>query len=279
MFTKFSRSWSLAGQCWSVLMDDPVLLVFPLLSSIALIAVLITFALPAWALYHELGQAVLRKNTAYGGLFVFYVVNYAVVFFFNTALIGVVLRRLAGQTATVSDGLRLAFSRLPAVLGYAVIAATVGTILRAIEERVGFIGRIITSFIGAAWTLASAMTLPVLAAENVGPIDALGRSIELLRKNWGENLIGNVGISLAIVVVGIPLGVLAAVVLIFTISTQNIGLIIVAGLLFVTVFIGLTLVGTTLHTIYTAVLYRYASGNDQGGRIDQQLLAQAFRQR
>ena len=90
-------------------------------------------------------------------------------------------------------------------MGYALIAATVGTILRAIEERVGFIGRIVVAIIGAGWTLATAMTLPVLIEEGVGPIDAISRSLALLRRNWGENLIGNGGISLGVAVVAIPI--------------------------------------------------------------------------
>jgi hypothetical protein len=37
---------------------------------------------------------------------------------------------------------------------------------------VGFVGRIVVAIIGAGWTLATAMTLPVLVEENVGPIEA-----------------------------------------------------------------------------------------------------------
>ena len=102
----------------------------------------------------------------------FYVLSYTIVMFFNSALIAVVLQRLDGEPAGVGDGLQAALSNLPAIIGYALIAAMVGTILRAIEDRVGFIGRIVTAIIGGAWTLATAMTLPVLIApENVGPIE------------------------------------------------------------------------------------------------------------
>ena len=76
------------------------------------------------------------------------------------ALISVALKRLDGESASVGDGLRRALANLPAILAYAIIAATVGAILRAIEERVGFVGRIVVAIIGAGWTLATAMTLP-----------------------------------------------------------------------------------------------------------------------
>ena len=167
MFDRISRSWSLAGQCWDVLKEDPALLVFPLLSSIALFVLLGSFALPVFALYHSLQPVMMDGNTThvrrllfYLTMYGFYVVSYAVMMFFNSALISVALKRLDGESASVGDGLRMALANLPAILAYAIIAATVGAILRAIEERVGFVGRIVVAIIGAGWTLATAMTLP-----------------------------------------------------------------------------------------------------------------------
>ena len=68
-------------------------------------------------------------------VFMFYVVQYTVIFFANTALVGAAMIRLRGGDPTVSDGLRIASSRFGAILGYALIAATVGMILRAISQR------------------------------------------------------------------------------------------------------------------------------------------------
>ena len=211
MFDKISRSWSLAGQCWDVLKEDPALLVFPLLSSIVLLVLLGSFALPVFALYHSLQPALADGSTSHTSrllfyimMYVFYFISYTVMMFFNSALISVALKRLDGESASVREGLQMALERLPAILGYAVIAATVGTILRAIEERVGFIGRIVIGIIGAGWTIATAMTLPVLIEEDVGPVEAISRSLALLRRNWGENVIGNGGISLGVAVVAIP---------------------------------------------------------------------------
>jgi hypothetical protein len=79
---------------------------------------------------------------------------------------------------------------------YALIAATVGTLLRAIAERVGIIGRLIVGLVGVGWTVATALVVPILAAENVGPVEAIGRSVDLIKKSWGENIIGNAGIGI-----------------------------------------------------------------------------------
>ena len=283
MFDRISRSWSLAGQCWDVLKEDPALLVFPLLSSIALFVLLGSFALPVFALYHSLQPVMMDGNTThtrrllfYLTMYGFYIVSYAVMMFFNSALISVALKRLDGESASVGDGLRMALANLPAILAYAIIAATVGAILRAIEERVGFVGRIIVAIIGAGWTLATAMTLPVLVEENVGPIEAISRSLELLRRNWGENLIGNGGISLGVVVVALPIIGLAFFLLCAAESTHVFGSIVLAMAFFVLAMIAVGLVSTTLHAIYTAALYRFATGSKDNAGIDGDLLAAAY---
>lgn len=285
MFDRLSRSFTLATECWDVLMDDPALLVFPLLSSLAIVVLLASFAVPLWIAHPDL-HAELAGSTArtarllyVAGMYLFYLLSYAIVMFFNTALIAVALRRLDGEPASVREGLETALSNLPAVLGYALIAGTIGMILRSIEERVGFIGRIVVAVIGAAWTLASAMTLPVLVVEGVGPVEAISRSLDLLRSNWGENLIGNGSISLGVAVVALPLFGLSWLFFKFALSTHAVGAIVLAALIMAVTVVGLSIVSATLHAIYTAALYRFATGNKDNGAIRQDLLAEAFRQK
>ena len=284
MFDKISRSWSLAGQCWVVLKEDPELLVFPLFSTAAMLVLLASFAWPVWTIYHGLdpvNAAYSTTHTArlmfYALLGLFYVVNYTVMMFFNTALIAVALKRLDGEPAGISDGIQCALSNLSSILAYAVIAATIGALLRAIEERVGLVGRIVVAFIGAGWTLASSMTLPVLAAENVGPVEAISRSIELMRSSWGENIVGNGGISTGIAIIAVPLFIVGFFVMNAAFASRQLGLIVPAILMCAAVVFGLGLVSATLHSIYTAALYRYATGNDHNAGIDRALLAEAFR--
>jgi hypothetical protein len=284
MFEKIARSWNLAGQCWAVLKEDPELLVFPLFSTVAMLMLLASFAWPVWTIYHGLDPVNAAGSTThtarlmfYVVLGFFYVINYSVMMFFNTALIAVALRRLDGEPARIGDGIQCALNNLSSILAYAVIAATIGAILRAIEERVGLIGRIVVALIGAGWTLASSMTLPVLAAESVGPIEAISRSIELMRSNWGENIVGNGGISTGIGIIAIPFVIIGYLVLNAAIATKQLGLIIPAAVMFVAIVLGLSLVGATLHSIYTAALYRFATGNDHNAGIDRALLAEAYR--
>jgi len=286
MFDKMSRSLDLARQCWTVLKEDPELLVFPLFSTLAMMMVVASFAWPVWTIYHGLDPVDAAGSTThtrrlmfYLVLGVFYVINYSVMMFFNTAMVAVALRRLDGEPASVGDGIQCALSNLSSILAYAVIAATVGYILRAIEERVGFIGRIVVALIGAGWTLASSLTLPVLAAESVGPIEAISRSIELMRGTWGENIIGNGGIGFGVMVCAILLGIPSFILLRVAMATNHLALILLAGAAFAAIMLGLTLVRATLHSIYTAALYRYAMGNPHNAGIDGALLAEAYTQK
>jgi hypothetical protein len=128
-------------------------------------------------------------------LFLFYLVQYSIIFFFNCALVGAAMIRLDGGDPTVRDGLRIASSRIVQIIGYAAIAATVGLILRLIEERAGFIGRWIAGLIGLAFTVATFLTVPILVSRDVGPVEAVKESAALLKKTWGENIIGNGGMG------------------------------------------------------------------------------------
>jgi Family of unknown function (DUF6159) len=123
------------------------------------------------------------------------------------------------------------------------------------------------------------MTLPVLIEEDVGPVEAISRSLALLRRNWGENVIGNGGISLGVAVVAIPIVGISLLMVFAAISTRASATIFLAMAMFVLTLIALGLVSTTLHTIYTAALYRFATGSKENAGIDGDLLAGAFRQK
>ncbi|HOX72030.1 MAG: DUF6159 family protein [Dokdonella sp.] len=278
MLEKFSQSWSLVKASASVLKSDKELLVFPLLSALSCIIVAATFFVPA--IFAGVFSGLDRENMNplyYLFLFAFYVVQYFVIIFFNSALIGAAMIRLNGGDPTVADGMRIAMSKLPAILGYAVIAATVGVILRALQERAGFIGRFVVGLIGLAWTVASFLVVPVLVSQDIGPIDAVKRSAELLKKTWGQNLIGTGGIGLvfglmffALVIVGGGLIVLAVKSGILAITITAVVAVVVAVLL-------LTLIQAALQGVYAAALYRYATEGDAGVGFDKAMVAEAFK--
>jgi hypothetical protein len=282
MFERFARSLDLASASWKVLMDDKSLLLFPILSGASLVMVLASFLIPALAMYPSLAGLVAAIEdptpSSLAGIFAFYLANYFVIAFFNTALVSVALARFDGDTIPASEGLRTAAANLPAILFYSIVSACIGTALRWMEKRVSMVGVIVVSLIGVAWTAVSYMFVPVLAAESRGPFDALERSARLIRKNWGESLIGNAGIGLVSGFVG------------FVVLMVGVGMIAAGahsgqpGLVHMAVFLTAGALGvvavltTALHAVYSAALYRYAIGA-RSGPFDSGLLVEAFQAR
>lgn len=273
MFEQLSRSWGLVKASAAVLRSDKALMLFPVLSGLATLAVLATFALPLFAMRifeHGIGLAGLLIA------FVFYFCQYAVIVFFNAALVGAAMIRLDGGTPTLSDGLAAARRRLPAILGYAAIAATVGVLLQSLKHKDNtFLVRLLGSALGAAWTLATFLVVPVLVSRDVGPIDALKQSVSLLKRTWGENAIGNVGIGAAfgllttlVAVIGVGLTYLAWM------TAQALG--IAVGVLCALGLMLLAVYQAALTGIYSAALYRYAISHEVPAGFSGAQLAHAF---
>jgi hypothetical protein len=279
MFDSIGRSWELAKGSFRVLRSDKELLIFPFLSFLALVVVSISFFFP----FMWVGGITSAENgemnlASYVVLFAFYVVSYTVTFFFQTALVGAAMIRLDGGDPTLGDGLRIAFARLPKIIVYAVIAATVGMILRWISERAGIVGQIVGGILGFAWSVATFLVVPVLVVENVGPIEAIKRSTGYLKRTWGEQLIGNVGIGLVFGLL-IMLVIFAGGALLFLLFQASVALGI-AGVVALILLVGvLALIGSALGGIFTASVYRYATKGDGGSMFNNQVLATAFRQK
>ena len=282
MAGKFSRSWALMKASAAVLQSDKSLLIFPLLSGACTLLVAASFLLPVILMMvggEHVGQNFHQRMSAgsYLLMFAFYLVQYFVIIFFQTALTGTALMHLRGEPTSVSAGFALARGKITQILGYALIAATVGLVLRMVQERLGLIGRLVVGFLGLAWTVATFLVVPILASQEVGPIDAVKHSVELLKRSWGENLIGNGGIGVVFGMFTMFAIVVAAVLIGGAMALQSVAALVIA---IVVVVLGLTLLGliqASLHGIYAAALYRYAESGETSVGFDSLLLDQAFR--
>lgn len=281
---KFARSWALMKASANILRQDKELMLFPLLAGLASLVVIATFAWPVFTLvsHHQAEFEGQRQHVSPMFMlvsFLFYFVQYTVVIFFNVALASVALIRLDGGNPTLGDGIRTAMGKLPNILGYALIAATVGMILRALQERLGFIGRLVVGLIGFGWTVATFLVVPVLAAQDVGPVDAVKRSAGALKQTWGENLIGNAGIGVAGGILTFCLVFVSGILFFAAASTQSVALMVAVGVIAVVGLVALSLFQTAMHGVYSAALYRYTQEGDPGQGFDRALLESAFRQK
>jgi hypothetical protein len=257
---RLRNGWTLATQSFRVLMLDKSLLLFPLLSGIASFLVLASFIGAAWASGVTDREEAMNDATAWVLLFAYYFANYFVIVFFNSALVACAMIRFRGGSPTLADGLRAARERLPQIVAWALFAASVGVLLRFIAERVGFIGKIVIALLGAAWTIATYFIAPVLVVEKLGPLDALKRSVEIIKKTWGESLVSNLGIGLVTTLVTMLL--IATTGILTVMLSVKLGSIAVAlaGVALVLVIIVLAaLVSSALGSIALCASYLYAT--------------------
>jgi hypothetical protein len=260
---KIARSWSLMSDCWRVLRQDKSLLVFPLLSGMCCLALLASFVIPLYATGYwappPRDAAATQQAAYYGMLFLFYVGNYFIVSFFNAGMVVCATIRLDGGEPTLGDGFRVATSRLPVILGWVLVTATVGLILRIVEEWSEKAGRFVAGLLGAAWTLVSFLAVPILVVEDKNPITALKDSALMLKKTWGEQLAGNFSFGLIFLLLTLPA---LAIVLVGIVSGSMAAVVICIGLAAV-YLVGVTLVQSALHSIFQVALYLYA----RSGRV------------
>jgi hypothetical protein len=278
MFDRFSRSWDLLKASASVLASDKELMLFPLVSTGVLLIVIASFALPVIGL-NLFGAAGVRGHPSvlmYIVGFLFYFVHFLVIFYFNTALIAAAMLRLDGKGGSFGDGIRVANSRVMSIVGYALIAATVGMVLKAIQERVGIIGKIVVGLLGVGWSIATYLVAPVLAAHDVGPIEAIKESAMLLKKTWGENLIGQAGIGIAFGLIWFVVVACAVALVLLAAMSHNMALIIVAAAIAALAFAVTALAHAALSGIYSAALYRYATTGEGTDAFDKGTLQLAF---
>ncbi len=276
---KLARSWELVKASWAVLQADKELLIFPIVSAIAVITVMATFAVPMFlAGMFDRGFG-LGGTIPFAGIvlgFCFYAVQYTIIFYCNSALVGAAMIRLKGGDPTIGDGFRIANQHFASIVGYALLSATVGIVLRSIAQR-GIVGRIVASVLGLGWNIATFLAVPVLVIEGVGPIEAVKRSTQLLKKTWGEQIAGNLGIGAAFALMFFAMFVPFGAALALAITTKSAVLIVAVVAVFILAAIMMSLVGSALSAIYTAAVYRYATEGNPGGMFDAELVRGAFR--
>jgi hypothetical protein len=260
------------GASWRILKQDKEMLIFPLISGICCIIVIASFAIPiisteSWQLPEE-GMSTNQQVAYYGTLFVFYIVNYFIIIFFNSAIIACAAIRMQGGDPTVGDGFRAAAGRLPLIFGWALVSATVGLVLRIIEDKSKTIGNIVAGLLGMAWTVVSFLVVPILVIEKKSPLTALKESTILLKKTWGQQLIGNFSFGFIFFLLNIP----AFVIIALGFFSGSLPVLITCSIIGVIYIIVVALIQSALQAIFQAALYFYAREGQAPAGFDTQTL-------
>lgn len=271
---RVSNGWKLFLGSFKVLRENKQLIVFPLLSGISILLIIGSLFL----VFFNQGIADSEQDfdSYLGGvnillLFGFYVVNYFIVIFFNVALIHCTRLYFHGEEVSVREGLRFAASRFGAIFAWSLVAATVGLILKAIEENSDWAGKIIAAIIGVVWNIATFFVVPVLAYENKGPIEAIRRSSQLMKEKWGESLTATFSFGLfqflALIIVG------GALYLVGSLLSPVAGIILAIAGAF-TVFA----IFSAAQNIFISAVYHDIKG-DPVKHIDHQMVENLFRKK
>ena len=269
------RSWGLVKASWGVLRQDKELTLLPLLSFLAYLLVAFVFLAPIALLVSDTpGDESWTSNPVTWVLgFVAYVALAYVLVFFNAAIVCGADERLRGGDPTLGSALSGAASHAGALLPWAIVTATVTMVLRAIEERLGFLGTIIAGLVGLAWSLVTFLVIPVLIIERIGAVAAVKRSAQLFKSTWGENMIANGGIGI-VSMLAIFAGAFVTVPLLYFG-----GIVAGAGVVLFVVWLGVVVcVSQALTGIFQLALYRYAVDGTVPAFGDEHLQA-AFRPR
>ena len=274
---RFQRTIALAKASWAVLKSDRSLVLFPTISALVSLGLIAVLALLGWA---TLGTATdvagATKYTANAATIVIGILGYVGLAFIQTyflaALVGSANEVLEGRSTTVSQGMGIASSRISRLLPWAIVSATVSYIIQSLEQRAGFVGKFVIGFLGAAWSVLTFLTVPIIVFENLGPVNALKRSGKLLKGTWGENIIAQMGFGLLAVVpmlvaFGIGYAGVASKVTIVAVVAIAIAVIIV---------LATTLVIGALSGIFRTALYRYAVDGTVPGAFAHVDLENAF---
>ena len=255
---RLGRGWKLAKMSLGVIKKDKEILIFPLLSLVCMGIVIASFIGGTFLMMGGLGSLVagdfspLTSPTGIALDALAYFLLYFITVYFNVALIGCAMIRFEGGDPTVGDGFRISNRNIKSILGWTLLSATVGVVLRVIEEKVKGIGGIIAGIAGMAWSVATFFAVPVLIYEKTSLFGAVKESARLLRRTWAEWITGGLGLG----VIFLLLGLVGIVPLILGIV---IGAPLIGFIMAISYWLVLVCIGSAADSALKAALYRYAT--------------------
>jgi hypothetical protein len=281
---KFKASLIIAKESWNLMVKDKEVMLFPIISSLVSFVVIgiicsIFFLVSLNGNWSEI-ENTQRTSSGTDILYalIVYFITFFITIFFQTGIITIVHARLNGQDLNFSDGMRNAVRKSGKIMKWALVAATVGVILRLIAERSKILGRIVIALLGAVWSILTFFIAPVLILEDLSIKDSLKKSALVIKQVWGETVIVNVGVGLFFMMLILAGTLLYFVLLIVSGIMMLVPLIIVLTVLWIIFIIGMAIISSTLDVIFQLVLYEYATTGKLPAGFSQEVISMAFKQ-
>jgi hypothetical protein len=259
-FKRLSNGWEIAKMSFRTINENRTLLLFPLISTISLILVLMTFFGGTFLIAGDTIDTLMEgafsgEVLAYALIFTYYLINYFIIVFFNAALIHCSTQIFDGKQTSLGDGISYATSKIGKIFAWAVVSATVGTILQAISNQ-GRIGEFVASLIGGAWSILTFFVVPIAIYEEKDVFGSIKESLRIMKAKWGESLGGNFSFGIIRLI-----GILAGVGIFMLLQSINpiIGAVI-AGI----VIIGTLTITAAAKTVFVAAVYNRVNDKNTG---------------
>jgi len=300
---KLTRSWQLFKSSVMVIRAHPKLLVFPIVTGLLTLGIALFFLAPVvvlllaphWihggpiqAIADHIGFLRVRQGMASNfqiqpiGSFLLagmYLLNLFLATMSSVAFNSEILEALAGRPVSIAHGIEAACQRWKSVLLWSLLAGTIGLLIRALEQRFSFLGRIVAGMIGLAWSVASIFAIPILVRETsiTNPFEVVSRSAKTIKATWGEMLAGYLGMqgtNLLFLWGSILLWVVAGAA---AIVLKNAWILLAAGVPWLVTLIAYSYLSNIASRVYLCALYVYASEGKVPGPYDASMMTMAFK--
>lgn len=260
---KFKASWKIIKESWNVLKQDKELAWFPVLSGITGLIAMAIFAAIFFFVFmgsdiHFFDEASEQQLDilGYAVLLIYYVVMFFIANYFLAGVYTIVHARFSGQNLSLRDGIANANKNIGKIFAWSLISATVGVILRIISDKSRIVGKIVAAIFGAAWAILTYFSLPSLIIGQKSIKESFKESAAVIRKTWGETIIVNFGVGLFFTLVTFFVLALSVGLVVLVPSTA---MIVIVGTLFVIYIIAVSILSSTLGSIFKLALYEFAS--------------------
>lgn len=261
MFAKIKTSFELVKLSFFYIKRDPELIVYTLLSFFSTLFMILAFAWVDIFFFKAFENYSAEQGSSeifmYVYFFVFFFVFSFITFFFNTAIITSIDRRIKWENNDFWDWLRDAMKNIKQIAIWSAISALVSTLLKIIQSKFpedSLIWRIIVWMIGWMWNVLTFFSFPLMILNKVWPKDAIKQSGELFKKTWGERAILHVWVWFFFLILIILLIIFSTCLIIFIPS--------LTGYAFIFLFfaiISIILISSTTDVIIKTVLLYYAN--------------------
>jgi len=256
VFKRFKTGLALAKDSIFVIVHNPKLIVFPLLSGICGLAFL------GLCFRSSFGLATLDpQGFEYVILGSVYFVLTFTSSFFTVALVHQTGKVFYGKEPSLRDGIAAAWDRKWPVVIWSIVAVVVGIIVSKLNDSGDGGGKILGSVLSFGWAAMTFFIIPVIAFDRPSTLEMFKQSGHTFKQTFGETAISLFAISIISWLIFLPFGVTALLFALDGVVVAGIGTALTGVLI-------AFLVNQTLQGVVKTALYTYAKTGEKPSEFD-----------